>query len=118
MMAELTTVPKGKLLARMRHNQEAHRAKYEVAMERYRLAAIDALNEQLRLAHAREPFSLSFSLPEPKDYSGQYEKAIEFVDWNTDEEIVLDRESFNRYVMDQWDWVRAFLASTASYLGQ
>lgn len=116
MSAHETTVPKDKLLTKMRANREAHHAKYKEATESYRLAAIAALTEQLDHAHAREPFNLSFALPLPRDFTEEYDRAIEFFEWDTDEQVVLDRASFNRYVLDEWEWANQFMASTAAYL--
>lgn len=109
------TVSKSKLLDTMRTNRDAHRAIFEEAQINFRAKVIEALDQHLAAAKAGSPIKLYIDLPEPVDYTEQYDDAIARFDWHEASTIDLNSNEFNQYVLDKWGWQREFLANSVSY---
>lgn len=75
------TVKKEELIAKVRANREEHRAIFLQAQEKYREAVIKALDKRLDEVRKGKPFSLGFKLPEPQDYTDEYDMAIQQLEW-------------------------------------
>lgn len=114
---ENITVPKDKLLDTIRTNREAHREQFLAAQLKYREVVIRELDSRLAQARDGGAINLGFALPEPVDYSDQYDTAISMLEWEVDEEVTLAEHDFQRYVLNKWEWARMFAANTQSYLG-
>jgi hypothetical protein len=59
---------------------------------------------------------LTFGLPEPVDYTSEYDAALAALEWEVEEKVTLDEESFRRLVLNEWRWAQHFAANTSSYL--
>ena len=110
------TVPKIKLLSTVRENRDHHREQFLEAQHKYRAKVIEELDKRLEQARNGGRINLGFALPEPVDYTSEYDSAIEMIEWEIDDEIVLSPEDFNRYVLNKWEWARHFAANTTAYL--
>ena len=113
---ENITVDKETLLEKMRDNRDHHRLQFLKAQDKYRDAVIKALDERLQQARNGGPLNLGFTLPEPRNYTDEYDAAIAMVEWDQGDVIVLSQQDFERFVLNQWEWARAFKMSTQSYL--
>ncbi len=114
---ESITVPKAKLLETIRTNRKEHRSQFLEAQARYRETVIAELDKRLESARSNGPINLGFSLPEPVDYTDSYDTAIRMLEWEMEDTITLAEHDFQRYVLNKWEWARAFAANTQSYLG-
>ncbi|SRR6266581_835277 len=115
MVAMTVTVHKIELLDKMRDNRDTHRAKFLEAQSKYRERVIEELDKRLAEARNGGRINLGFALPEPVDYTDDYDQAIEMFTWHEGDSVVLDQEQFKQYVLDQWGWGRLFAANTLSY---
>lgn len=111
-------VNKADLLRKLRENREEHRSIFLAAQEKYREKVIDALDKRLADARAGRPIVLTFGLPEPVDYTSEYDAAIAQVEWEVSEHVTLDESSFRQLVLNEWRWTQHFVANSASYLAQ
>lgn len=109
------TVKKANLLETMKANREQHRAIFLEAQTKYREKAIESLDRRLADTRAGGPIRLTFNLPEPVDYTTEYDNAIAQMEWHVEDEVVLTEQEFNQYVLDKWGWEGLFTANTRSY---
>lgn len=109
------TVSKTKLLDTLRENRENHVNTFEQVLEDYRTRAVELLEAHIDRIRLGKVEKVNVSLPAPKNYEEEYDKAIAMVEWSEDDHIELDDYIFNQWVMDQWDWKRDFNATTQMY---
>jgi|KBSMisStandDraft_5_1062788.scaffolds.fasta_scaffold509748_3 hypothetical protein len=112
------TVSKRDLIEKVRTNREEHRAIFLAAQEKYREKVIDLLDKRLADARDGRPIVLTFGLPEPVDYSGEYDAALDALAWEQADSVVLDEDTFRRLVRNEWSWARHFAANSMSYLAE
>lgn len=113
---ESITVRKGQLLETIRANRDEHRQQFLTAQKKYREKVIEELDVRLEQARTGGRINLGFALPEPVDYTDAYDTAIGMLEWEIGDEVTLEEEDFKRYVLNKWEWARAFAASTKAYL--
>ena len=110
-------VNKAELVDQVKRNRDAHRQKFLDAQVIYRARVIDELDS--RLMEARKPggrIDLGFHLPEPVDYTSEYDQALAMLDWELADEVTLDQDTFRQLVLNQWHWAKHFAQNTGSYL--
>jgi hypothetical protein len=110
-------IKRGELLKALRENLSGHRKIFEEALDGYKRAVIDELERNLQLARDGKRFPSVVRIPEPKDHTKEYESIIRAVEMSVDDEIELEWNQFECYVMDNWSWKHSFLISNASYSG-
>lgn len=110
------TVKKDDLIATVSKNRDEHRAIFLAAQDRYREKVIELLDSRLRQVRDGRPIDRSFTLPEPVDYTAEYDAALQMLTWEVNDEVTLDQDSFRQLVLNQWHWARNFAANTSSYL--
>ena len=55
------------------------------------------------------------ALAPPRHHLDAYERAIRMAEMSQDEVVELDAGSFDRLVMDNWEWKQQFASTTAAY---
>jgi hypothetical protein len=110
------TVAKERLLSTLRTNRDEHRELFLKAQALFREKLIEVLDERLARARAGDKVELWIRLPEPEDYTAQFDQAIAMVEWAEGDTIELSEKDFSRYVLGQWEWAKAFAANTESYV--
>lgn len=110
------TVEKAALIAKLQSNRDSHRAIFATAQVRYREAMIAELDRALQEARDGKPIKRMFALPVPEDHTSDFTTAIEMLQWETGDQVVLDERDFRRYVQNRWEWEQSFHANTGSYL--
>ena len=114
---ENITVEKDRLLSTIKENRNAHREQFLAAQEKYRERVIGELDKRLVAARNGGRIDLGFRLPEPVDYTDDYDTAIQMIEWSLGDTVELSHDDFARYVLNDWEWKRMFAANTQSYLG-
>lgn len=112
---QLITVTKEKLLVKMRENRDLHRKQFEEALNGWQERVLAELEKAVSDAKKGLKFTTSFNLPRPSDHTSEYDEIIEQVEWNEEEQIDLDLNSFNQFVRDDWGWKRDFITTNAFY---
>lgn len=111
------TVDKSALLAKLKTNRDEHHGIFERAQEAYREKVIEALDRALADAKEGRGLRTVVSLPVPEDHTAEFDRAIEMLDWEQGDSVVLSEYEFQQYVQNEWSWRRTFAANTASYVG-
>lgn len=109
-------VNKEELLQRLHANREDHRDLFLRAQEVYRERAIAELDGMLRRAREGDDIERSIRLIEPQDYTEEFDTAIEMIEWEVGDEVILDQREFKQYVQNEWGWMGNFTASTQAYV--
>lgn len=110
------TVDKAKLMETLRANRDEHRSIFLKAQEIYREEVIRILDKNLEDARAGREIVTFISLPQPQDYTAEFDKVIKMLEWEEDDLISLGERDFARYVLNEWEWKAAFAANTSSYV--
>lgn len=108
-------VKKEELLKALQENREAHRGIFEEAQKNYRERLIEELDRRLEDARNGKSIDLYFNFPEPEDHTKDYDRVIKMLEMSIEDELELSQVDFTRYVMDDWEWRRAWLQNTVSY---
>jgi len=109
------TVSKTELRTAVATNRAAHRELFEEAIEGYRKAQIELLEKHIeRLRKGRNMVHATY-LPLPEDHTRDYDRILRMIDLHVHEEIDISQDDFAKYVMDDWEWRRAFLGTSANY---
>jgi hypothetical protein len=107
-----------KLVQTMKENRDAHQKQFEEAIEGWREDVVTALTENLEAAKAGgEELDqyLSVRLPKPHNYTEQYDRVIQMLEFGLAEEVELSSQEFSQYVMDNWAWKEQFTHSHQVY---
>jgi len=115
---ENVTVPKAELLEALRKNRAGHRTVFEKALRGWRATVIEELDRRLADARAGRKVAAVFSIPEPEDHTGDYDRVILMVEMEVNETISIPEHDFRCYVMDDWEWKAQWTASNIGYLGR
>lgn len=115
---ESITVDKKDLITKIQANRDEHRAMFLKAQERYRDAMIAELDRALQEARDGKPIRRAFTLPVPEDHTQDFDTAIEMLEWEQGDSVLLDARDFMRFVQNRWEWAASFAANTGSYLAQ
>jgi len=111
-------VRKADLIARIKENRDNHRQQFDTAQQVYRQRVIEELDRRLDDAKNGRKIDLYFRMPEPQLFLSEYDAALEALEWEIDDEIVIDHDSFRQLVLNQWHWAQQFAASTGVYLAE
>jgi hypothetical protein len=101
------------LTRRVKANAKAHRARFEQALEQYRVAMIAELEEWLERARKGENVLRATILIQPQDHTKDYERVLDMLDMSVDDTITLQSYEFSQYVRDEWEWKGQFEAASA-----
>lgn len=109
------TYDRNELLEKIKANRDRHIKEYEQAMEVYKKEGEKALKKLLREFRANPRKRLEINLRRPRQFTKQYDEAIEMLQMTTEETIKLPRAYFNQLVRDEWSWSDEFASHTAIY---
>ena len=106
--------PREKIVTMMKENRGKHAAIFEEAVAGYKKKAIAELEETLTEAR-KGRIELNIHLMPPVSHIRDYDRVIMMLELQLDNEVDLTEREFQAYVMDDWDWKRAFLTSNSYY---
>lgn len=109
------TVKKTDLVEALKSNLEKHTKQLAIIKDERKSEMIEALRKLLDdlAADGEGPENLRFPLP--ADHRDDYERAIRMAEMSVDDNIELDQQEFNQYVMDNWLWKTDFLRTALAY---
>lgn len=110
---------RAEVIDKLIENKDRHEATAAAAKAAYREAVIAALREQHDAVVDGKDVDRNFlnKLPPPRDYTKEYDDAIELLHWHIDETIDLQMHEFLNYILDQWSWKDSFTQTTSQYIG-
>ena len=110
------TVPRLEVIEKLKANLSQHKADYLEAVDAYFEEVEKKLKAELKKFKSKPRESVRVSLSFPVTYADSYETAIEMLEMSVDENIVLNRDMFVKFVKDEWEWKNSFAAGTLSYI--
>lgn len=113
---DTVNIEKQRLLAVVTENRELHAQVYSEAMEGWKEAMKDWFIEGARIvADGGTPERLAFTEVEPQNHSDDYDQIITMLEMSVDEVIELEDHQFAQYVMDRWNWKRAWIQNSSKF---
>ncbi len=125
-------VPKTKLLTKLQENREQHKEEFDEALGGYWDAVALEISEFIIKQHdsmkrnieraKNEDAETRTSWPafhvlvqKPMDHTDDYDRAIEYLEWDTAAEVDLHTDQFDRYVLNKWPWIKEHITSITSF---
>lgn len=115
-MSWLVEVNREELLGKIQINRENHKDIVSKALDGYRKAVIEVLDDMIQTIKDGGKINTYISLPRPEDHSDDYDTIIGMLTMSTQDTVSLGPEEYRSYVEDKWDWKDRFAASTAAYV--
>lgn len=109
------TVRKDHLIDTITENRKLHRATFLQAQQKFRERVIEALDQRLADARAGKQVELFIRLPEPVDYTDAYDRALDMLAWEVNDQVELDEHAFAELVRNEWSWAKQWAGSTQVY---
>lgn len=112
------TVDVSDLIEVVVENRDKHLDELGLALDRFYESARNALFDRIAEVTNETIKDLRFDLPVPESHAGDYDRVVKMLEMtlNAGQDTVVLRESEQEsYVMDNWDWKRAFTETTAFY---
>ena len=103
------------LLEVLGENRNEHRETFLEAQKNYRQRVIEELDTMLEDARENRPIRRIVNLLEPEDHTGDYDAAIAMLEMCVDQELIISSHDFQRLVMDEWGWKKAWAENTVAY---
>lgn len=120
-----TDVKKDEILKTIKENREKHIAEYKEAVEGYKEAAIEAIENAVDKLKKRindledgevlELAAIQFDLPVPRDHSQSYDLIIGQLELDINDVVKIRTDEYACFIEDQWDWKPAFMAINSRY---
>lgn len=108
------TVKKEELLAKLRENRDIHVKEFNEAKEGFHQAYMDKIDDLIKRANDGD-YKFRVEIIKPESHEKEYNTIIAMLEMSVEDEIELDEASFRNFVLDEWDWSKAFLEATAFY---
>lgn len=110
------TVSKDALLAALKENRAKHGEAFKKAKEGYIKVTTQQLEDYVRRLADGDLLEHRFINAPPEDHTGDYDDAIDMMEWSTDDAIELSQSQFVQYVKDDWGWKNSWVASNTMYV--
>lgn len=113
-------VSKTDLRAKLEANRQAHVEAFAAVWSGFQKKAETQAHEMYQAiidARQGDHLRLSLSLVVPENHEDDYTRALEMLDWEQDDIVVLQQHEFAQLVQDDWGWKRAFATTGMAYVG-
>lgn len=110
------TVDKNELLAKLRANKEKHVNDFNTSIVGYRKEVVEYLGKLIDDVNNSKDIKHHIDVDKPVSYEREYNRAIAMLEMSVDNKIELDGDTFNKYVLDEWEWKNTFETISAKYL--
>lgn len=114
---EKIQVSKAELVKILEANRAKHRDLYDEACKNFLTRAQELLQQKLQDANKGILIDTRLGLPIPEDHTKDYDRVLRMLSLEQRDTIELEEHDVQMYVMDEWNWRRAWAANTASYTG-
>ena len=108
-------VDRQKLIEILNTNRANHNAIFQEAVEGYRAKAIEKLNQYIDEVKEGKIVRSYWHMPEPEDHTEEYDRVIGLLEMATDKQVKMSDVEYQSYVLDNWSWKKAFIASNSYY---
>ena len=108
-------VRKEELVEVLQKNRERHGGVFEESYKKFIKAVESELEARLARIRRGKSVELHIRLPEPRNMTESYDRALQMLEMETRDEIELSEQEFQQFVQDDWTWKREFVSTAASY---
>ncbi len=110
-------VRKSDLKTKLAANLGKHQAEFQSALAGFYKVLSQKLTEKLSDIEMGKDVAAQVSMPaiKPVSHAEDYERALQMLDWEIREDIMLDEDEFKNLVEDKWQWRESFSSSSSSY---
>jgi len=108
-------IKRADLLVKIKENRDIHAAEYKEAYAAFKEKAKAGLLKLVSNIDEGKDVELRANLPVPSDHTKDYDRIIKMLEMSNDDIILLDSNSFDQYVLDEWSWKSAISATNAFY---
>ena len=108
-------VRKEELVEILLKNRERHGDVFEKSYKKFMRAVEEELEARLGRIRRGKSVNLHIRLPEPRDMTDTYDRALQMLEMETREEIELSEQEFQQFVQDDWSWKREFVSTASTY---
>ena len=112
--SRMLTVKKQDLIEKIKENKKTHIEAYAKAVKAYKVEALKQLVE-LTTAAENGDLTIRLKLTTPVDNTKNYDKIIDLFEWDVLEEVELEQQEFNEYILDETASARNALMSNQAY---
>ena len=114
------TVKKDKLLEILKKNREKHKKMVEDAQEGFKAASKIKLEQLLEKVKRNKlvNFIDLYELNQPMDKTEDYDRAIEMLQMEVADDVVIGEGVFRCFVQDKWGWTDQLLLSNTKYMSR
>lgn len=109
------TVEKDALAAAIHENRAKHRTIFLEAVEGYRAEQVRVMEADIKRLKSGKVLNGVRYLPVPQDHTRDYDRVLKMLSMHAESTIDISQEDFAKYVMDDWQWRREFLNTSANY---
>jgi hypothetical protein len=110
------TVKKSQLIEKLKANKTNHIKEFNDAVVAYKEEALRQLNEQIKIVQ-EGGLTAKLNLITPINNAEEYDKVIAMFDWEINEDVELEQDEFNQFVLDEFDFAQtAKFANTAYFM--
>ena len=99
------TVKKSQLIEQLKANKANHIKEYEKAVIAYKEEALKQLNQQIKEVEQGSLIA-KLNLVTPINNADEYDKIIEMFEWEINDDVELEQNEFNEFVLDEFDFAR------------
>jgi hypothetical protein len=113
-------VEKAKLRETLLANRETHVRDFEIAWDKYKERVIEnvqTLLDAAKDARRGQAIQLNVNMQAPQNHADDYDRALEMLEWELDNEVSLEQHEFAELVQDDWGWKTQVLMSNKLYTG-
>jgi hypothetical protein len=113
------TVTKTGLIAKLGENRSKHVNEYEAARIGWHQKMLDALTTataEFDRTEETKDLNFAYRFPKPESHVDEYDRALEMLDWETENLITLSEQDFRHFVQDDWDWTQSHRFSSSQYI--
>ena len=106
------------VLTALEKNLTEHDKIHDEALANYRAKAIEKLDVMLQDAKDGKPIQTSIALTVPHSYKKSFTSAIALLgslQKAGDDKVEMTASEYDRFVLNEWEWVDSFNASNAVY---
>lgn len=114
------TVTKERLRTALEANRKAHVEAFDAVWEAFRKKAeanAHELYQQIIDARKGDTIRLGLQMQVPENHADDYDRALQMLDWETGDEVVLSEGEFTQLIQDDWGWKRQFATTGFAYMG-
>ena len=109
------TVKKIELLTLLKENKEKHVEQVAKAEVGYWVEVAEAKDKLTRLVAKLEVQHLTIHITKPESHIVDYETAIKMLEMHQGDTIEIDKEEFENFALDKWDWKERWSMSNSKY---